>query len=165
MKSFLDWKVNTPMSRMGLSETGSCPPPASFSVSLLIMRKYGKRWYSRNRERHLVMRKRLMRWTTLDRNSMRPILIDHLRMGYKLLRDLLSCFRPPVHAVHSRSVQTFYLELCWSTTGRKYSHKSSWVWCYKISTPKHACLENLSSSVRLDWELWWTCSFRVKSRR
>lgn len=53
-------------------------------------------------ERHSVMRKRLMRWTTLDRNSMVwPILTDHLRMGYRLLSELLDCIRPPA------------LEECW----------------------------------------------------
>lgn len=50
VKSFVYLKVNILMSEMSLREIGSSPPPTSFSASLLIMRKYGKLWYSRNRD-------------------------------------------------------------------------------------------------------------------
>jgi hypothetical protein len=33
------------------------------------------------------------------------------------------------------SIQTLYSVICWSTFGRDYSLKSSWVWCYKLGSP------------------------------
>ena len=33
------------------------------------------------------------------------------------------------------SLRTLYSVLCWSTFGSDYSHKSFWVWRYKLDTP------------------------------
>lgn len=96
-------------------------------------------------QRYFMMRKRLMTWMILDRNSMVwPILTEHLRMGYRLLRELLNCIRPP-------EIQPCVCSAFKACSDLLFRLTAKHTWTSLSAKPLKQC--------QVGWELWWTTLF------